>query len=210
MRFSVALLSAFLILNCTNGAWVQDYIMFNYGTQSNVALFSNDVGTNGLVLQELWSDINLSYPYARFTVESQSCTGTFSIRNGDHYIRAPSSKTEWVDTQSGPYGLAEFTLTPLENNWYSIQSVHGWYLSTTGREVYQADAVGNHEKWAFMTVASGTPTLIQQGNSFLRRAAKKIEERELALVVEDRDGLLPSDWQKSDEEEEEEEEADAE
>eukprot|EP00357_Protocruzia_adherens_P023929 CAMPEP_0115033832 /NCGR_PEP_ID=MMETSP0216-20121206/40209_1 /TAXON_ID=223996 /ORGANISM="Protocruzia adherens, Strain Boccale" /LENGTH=201 /DNA_ID=CAMNT_0002412439 /DNA_START=35 /DNA_END=640 /DNA_ORIENTATION=- len=198
MRYLVAICSIFLFFSSMHCAWVENYIMFNYGTQSNVALFSNAAGTNGKVLQELWSDINLSYSWAKFTIEHQSCTGSFSIKAGSEYIRAPSSKSKWVDTQNSPYGLSEFTIASVGNNWYSIKSVHGWYLSTTGREVYQKDKVTNNEKWSFMKVASGTPALFQQGSSFLRKASKGIEANEVVFVESPKDDdILSSDWQES-------------
>eukprot|EP00357_Protocruzia_adherens_P004880 CAMPEP_0115007446 /NCGR_PEP_ID=MMETSP0216-20121206/21192_1 /TAXON_ID=223996 /ORGANISM="Protocruzia adherens, Strain Boccale" /LENGTH=119 /DNA_ID=CAMNT_0002374405 /DNA_START=882 /DNA_END=1241 /DNA_ORIENTATION=+ len=107
------------------------------------------------------------------------------IKSGPYYIRAPDNQTTWVDTQTYIADWEQFTIASESVNFYTIKSHHGWYLSTTGRGVYQKPTVTDNERWLLLKVSIGAPSfletsrLLKKSSNFLRIKHQAQEEDEI-------------------------------
>mmetsp|Transcript_33397 Transcript_33397/g.37937 ORF Transcript_33397/g.37937 Transcript_33397/m.37937 type:complete len:192 (+) Transcript_33397:649-1224(+) len=181
--FPLVLSFVSLILG-THSVWLEDYNIFNKGTQSNVAILPSFAGRFGVVLRERWSDDSLNHFCAKFTV-AQTKDGHYKIKAAGFYISARNSKRKWVDALPWAGKNEKWTITSVENNIYTIKSRHGWYLSTKGRKVRQRKSVTNDEMWFFTKAAPSIPSFLSGSQAF----AEARNSQEDGLL-----GLLPSDW----------------
>eukprot|EP00357_Protocruzia_adherens_P024676 CAMPEP_0115005038 /NCGR_PEP_ID=MMETSP0216-20121206/19612_1 /TAXON_ID=223996 /ORGANISM="Protocruzia adherens, Strain Boccale" /LENGTH=198 /DNA_ID=CAMNT_0002371245 /DNA_START=123 /DNA_END=719 /DNA_ORIENTATION=+ len=141
--------------------WRSKYYLFNKGTQTNVCFFGGP-GSNGMVLQAVETNaiVTFGYSFCEFDITVDR-DPTVVIKSGPYYIRAPGSQTTWVDGQTYVADWEQFTITPESTNFYTIKSHHGWYLSTTGREVYQKPTVTDNERWLLFEISTGAPSFLE-------------------------------------------------